>query len=269
MTGPVTSAAQSGDCTDASTDRPLLQVADLHVHLGRSHVLQGVGFDVRPGGVTALLGRNGVGKTTTVKAVLGLVDRRGRVLLEGRDVSTARTPSIVRSGVGYVPEDRESSPGSPWRRTCGSPSSLAACPTTTWCTSSSPSCASAAASAPGRCPAGSSRWWPWAGCCSGATGCCWSTSRRRAWRRGWWVRWPRRSLGWPSALPVLLVEQNLAVVRRLARDVVVLDGGRVVHTGPAADLLEDPALTTDLLGVGGRAVRRRRPGQDTTEGGPS
>ena len=57
----------------------LIRVDDLHVHLGESHVLQGVSFDVPEGGVTALLGRNGVGKTTTLRAMMGLVPRRGKV----------------------------------------------------------------------------------------------------------------------------------------------------------------------------------------------
>ena len=64
--------------------KTLLSVRDLHVYLGQSHVLQGVSFDVPEGGVTALLGRNGVGKTTTLRAILGLVDRRGSVRLDGR-----------------------------------------------------------------------------------------------------------------------------------------------------------------------------------------
>ena len=61
----------------------LIRVGDLHVHLGESHVLQGVSFEVPEGGVTALLGRNGVGKTTTLRAMMGLVPRRGTVALAG------------------------------------------------------------------------------------------------------------------------------------------------------------------------------------------
>ena len=61
----------------------LLAIRDLHVHLGESHVLQGVAFDVPEGGVTALLGRNGVGKTTTLRALMGLVERRGTIELDG------------------------------------------------------------------------------------------------------------------------------------------------------------------------------------------
>ena len=86
---------------------PLVSVNDLHVYLGESHVLQGISVDVPDGGVTALLGRNGVGKTTTLRALMGLVDRRGTVELAGEDIRGLRTHRIVRRGVGYVPEDRD------------------------------------------------------------------------------------------------------------------------------------------------------------------
>ena len=85
----------------------LLTVNDLHVYLGQSHVLQGVSFDVPDGGVTALLGRNGVGKTTTLRAILGLVGRRGSVRLGDEEISSTPTHKIVRRRVGYVPEDRD------------------------------------------------------------------------------------------------------------------------------------------------------------------
>src|SRR5689334_20890570 len=85
----------------------LLTVESLHVRLGGSHVLQGVGFEVPEGAVTALLGRNGVGKTTTLRALLGLVPRDGRVRLGGADITSEATFRIVQRGVGYVPEDRE------------------------------------------------------------------------------------------------------------------------------------------------------------------
>ena len=69
---------------------PLVSIQDLHVYLGESHVLQGISFDVPDGGVTALLGRNGVGKTTTLRALMGLVDRKGTIELAGDDIrSTA------------------------------------------------------------------------------------------------------------------------------------------------------------------------------------
>jgi len=86
---------------------PLLSVRDLHVYLGPSHVLQGISFDVPKGGVTALLGRNGVGKTTTLRSLLGLVRPRGSVVLDGEDIARLPTHRIVGRGVGYVPEDRD------------------------------------------------------------------------------------------------------------------------------------------------------------------
>jgi len=85
----------------------LIRVDDLHVHLGESHVLQGVSFEVPEGGVTALLGRNGVGKTTTLRAMMGLVPRRGTVALAGEELTRLPTHAIVRRGIGYVPEDRD------------------------------------------------------------------------------------------------------------------------------------------------------------------
>ena len=85
----------------------LVEVRDLHVRIGESHILQGIEFDVAEGGVTALLGRNGVGKTTTLRALMGLVDRAGLVRYDGADITHMPTYKIVRRGVGYVPEDRD------------------------------------------------------------------------------------------------------------------------------------------------------------------
>src|SRR4029079_1786269 len=96
-----------GGAVSAVASKTLLSVEDLHVYLGQSHVLQGVSFDVPEGGVTALLGRNGVGKTTTLRAILGLVGRAVCVQLDGAKVTTLTTHRIVRRSVGYVPEDRD------------------------------------------------------------------------------------------------------------------------------------------------------------------
>jgi branched-chain amino acid transport system ATP-binding protein len=85
----------------------ILAVRGLDAFVGGQQILQGVTFDVAATGVTALLGRNGVGKTTTLKAVLGLVRRRGEVMLGGTRIDEERTHRIVARGVGYVPEDRE------------------------------------------------------------------------------------------------------------------------------------------------------------------
>ena len=85
----------------------LLSVRDLHVHLGQAHVLHGVSFDVPEGAVTALLGRNGVGKTTTLRSLVGLVGREGVVEYAGESIAALPTHRVIRRGIGYVPEDRE------------------------------------------------------------------------------------------------------------------------------------------------------------------
>lgn len=106
MTGPET-VAGTGTAPDRQEAAPdLLAVDDLHVRIGGSHILQGVGFTVPPSGVTALLGRNGAGKTTTLKAVLGLVPRTGSVRLDGVELVGRPTHRIVQRGLGYAPEDR-------------------------------------------------------------------------------------------------------------------------------------------------------------------
>lgn len=87
---------------------PVVQVADLDVFYGTSQILFGVGLAVRPGETMALLGRNGAGKSTTMKAIAGLVpSRRGRVTLRGHDISNQKPHRIARAGLGYVPEDRQ------------------------------------------------------------------------------------------------------------------------------------------------------------------
>ena len=86
----------------------LLQVEGLDVFYGTSQILFGVGLTVAQGETLALLGRNGAGKSTTMKAIAGLVPaRRGHVALRGRDVSGRRPHLIARAGVGFVPEDRQ------------------------------------------------------------------------------------------------------------------------------------------------------------------
>lgn len=86
---------------------PLLTVEDLHAFYGRAHILHGVSLSVAAGEVVALMGRNGAGKSTTLRSIMGLVeDRRGRVTFAGQDVSRLSPHRIARLGLGYVPEDR-------------------------------------------------------------------------------------------------------------------------------------------------------------------
>jgi branched-chain amino acid transport system ATP-binding protein len=90
-----------------SRSGPLVRVEDIHTYYGKSHILHGVSLEVGRGEIVGLLGRNGVGKSTTLKAILGLVrPTRGRVLFEGSPTDHLPTHRLVRLGIGYVPEDR-------------------------------------------------------------------------------------------------------------------------------------------------------------------
>lgn len=92
--------------TDQASAAAKLSVRDLNAFYGPAHILFDVGFDIGPGEVVALLGRNGAGKSTTMQSIMGLVRRRGTVMFEGEDISTLPTYEIARRGLGYVPEDR-------------------------------------------------------------------------------------------------------------------------------------------------------------------
>ena len=228
---------------------PLVSVNDLNVYLGESHVLQGISFDVPDGGVTALLGRNGVGKTTTLRALMGLVERRGTLELAGEDIRSMRTHNIVRLGVGYVPEDRDVfstlTVDENLRLAERDPE-----PRYDLVYELFPELRTR-----GKQPAGT---------LSGGQQQMLAIGRALLNdNRLLLIDEPTKGLS-PLLVTevalalervavlttVLLVEQNLSVVQRVAQDAVVLDTGRVVHTGPAAELLADKPLIHSLLGVG-------------------
>jgi branched-chain amino acid transport system ATP-binding protein len=227
----------------------LLSIRDLHVYLGQSHVLQGVSFDVPEGGVTALLGRNGVGKTTTLRAILGLVDRRGSVRFGETELAGMATHRIVRRSVGYVPEDRDVFTG----LTVAENLRLAerdAEPRYDLVYELFPELEQRAQQRAGTLSGGQQQ----------------MVAIARALlndNRVLLVDEPTKGLA-PALVAevarvlerlaelttVLLVEQNLGVVRRLARDAVVLDQGRVVYRGDAQELLDQPELVRRTLSVG-------------------
>src|SRR5689334_20123647 len=87
---------------------PLLRVADLHAHYGKSHILHGVTFEVGRNEVISLLGRNGSGRSTTMKSIMGLVPpSSGEIRLNDRQLAGARPYAICRAGIAFVPEERE------------------------------------------------------------------------------------------------------------------------------------------------------------------
>lgn len=83
-----------------------LNVTDLHAYYGKSHVLHGVDLRIKQGEIVCLLGRNGVGRSTTAKAIMNMVNKTGNVEFEGQEISHLKPFEIAHHGVGYVPEDR-------------------------------------------------------------------------------------------------------------------------------------------------------------------
>jgi branched-chain amino acid transport system ATP-binding protein len=236
--------------------RTLLEIEDLHVHLGESHILQGVSFKVPAGGVTALLGRNGAGKTTTIKAILGLVGRSGSIRLSERELTRMPTHQIVRLGVGYVPEERE----------IFSELSVAENlklaerdrkPRYDLVFELFPELEQRRAQAAGSLSGGQQQMVAIARALlnenqiilvdepTKGLSPLMVTNAASALRRA------------AQAATLLLVEQNLQVARTLAEKVVVLDQGRVAYTGDVAELLADPALARRYLGVGGPTASTR------------
>ncbi|MFC6687478.1 ABC transporter ATP-binding protein [Jhaorihella thermophila] len=89
----------------------MLQVSDLHAYYGKSHILQGVNMTIDDGEIVALLGRNGVGRSTTCKAIMGEVAPVGSVSFKGQEIAGRKAFEIANLGIGYVPENRDIFPG--------------------------------------------------------------------------------------------------------------------------------------------------------------
>jgi branched-chain amino acid transport system ATP-binding protein len=228
-------------------------VRDLKVVIAGRHILHGVDLDVAPAGVTALLGRNGAGKTTTVRGILGLVPRTGSVRYDGAETVSLSTHQLVRGGIGYVPEDR----GIFAALTVAENLRLAERdpdPAYDLVHELFPELRQRARQAAGTLSGGQQQ--------MVAIG---RTLLNRS-NRLIIADEPTKGLAprvvtevavalerAAQAVPILLVEQNLALVRRLAHHCVVLADGRTAHAGPAADLLADAEKSRTLLGVGRRA----------------
>jgi branched-chain amino acid transport system ATP-binding protein len=99
--------AESPTIAPADSTEPLIRVEDVHNYYGKSHILHGVSLTVGPGEVVGLLGRNGVGKSTTLKSIMGLVrPSHGTVMLDGNAITGLPAHKVAQRGVAYVPEDR-------------------------------------------------------------------------------------------------------------------------------------------------------------------
>jgi branched-chain amino acid transport system ATP-binding protein len=242
----------------ATEPRPILTLQGLSAHIAGQQVVENVSFTVPATGITALLGRNGVGKTSTIKAIIGLIERTGAVELDGVRIEKEPTFKIIRSGVGYVPEDREVFA----KLTVAENLRLAerdAAPRRQLIEELFPDLLARAHQMAGSLSGGQQQ----------------MVSLARALlntNKILLVDEPTKGLA-PKivaevaetlaeaarTVPILLVEQNLHVVRQLAGGAVVLSGGRVVHTGGALEFLDDAGLTQRHLGVSADAEPARKP----------
>jgi len=228
-----------------------LTVKDLHVKIGESHILHGVTFDVPAHKVTALLGRNGVGKSTTLKSIMGLYQGTGSVELNGSQILGTPTYKIAQAGVAYVPEDREIF------------SSLSVQENLALA-SRSKNNGGAYKTIYELFPELDSRATQLAGSLSGGQQQMVAIARALLNENEiLLVDEPTKGLAPKLVTEVanalvkvahkttmLLVEQNLALVKRIAENVIVMDQGRVVFQG-GPENLNDPAWVHQMLGVSG------------------
>lgn len=89
----------------------MLDVKDLHAYYGKSHILQGINLEVGEGEIVSLLGRNGVGRSTTCKAIMGEVPPQGSIKFKGQEIAGKKAFEVANLGIGYVPENRDIFPG--------------------------------------------------------------------------------------------------------------------------------------------------------------
>jgi branched-chain amino acid transport system ATP-binding protein len=228
-----------------------LVVRDLHVKINESHILHGVNFDVPSHKVTALLGRNGVGKSTTLKGILGLYSGTGSVQLNGKELIGMPTYKIAQSGVAYVPEDREIF------------STLSVKENLTLASRSKTN-AAAFESIYELFPELNTRATQLAGSLSGGQQQMVAIARAMLnTSEILLVDEPTKGLApklvtevadalakIAEATTMLLVEQNLALVKRIAHHVVVMDQGRVIFQG-GPENLDNPTWVHQMLGVSG------------------
>ena len=235
----------------------LLELAGVHTHIARYHILHGVDLEVARGELTVLLGRNGAGKTTTLRTIMGLWQAaQGAVKFDGADITRQPTPAIARSGIAYVPENM------------GIFSDLTVAENMTL--------AARAARHAGEIdtqrlewifdlfPALKQFWSARAGVLSGGQKQMLAVARAIVEpRKLLLVDEPTKGLA-PAIIghmieafrelkrtdtTILLVEQNFNFARALGDAVAVMDDGRVVHHGRMDELAHDESLQKNLLGL--------------------
>ncbi|MFC5906594.1 ABC transporter ATP-binding protein [Streptacidiphilus monticola] len=233
----------------------VLEVRDLRVVIEGRHILHGVDLDVAAGGVTALLGRNGAGKTTTVRGVLGLVPRSGSVRLAGEETTGLPTHRLVQRGIGYVPEDRGVFAGLSVAENLRL-AERSSDPAYDLVFELFPELKQRARQQAGTLSGGQQQMVAIARTLLNANRLLIADEPTKGLAPRIVTEVAVALERAAEAVPVLLVEQNLALVRRLATHCVVVADGRTVRGGSAEDLLSDAEAARALLGVGTRTEGR-------------
>jgi branched-chain amino acid transport system ATP-binding protein len=230
----------------------MLSLANVHVHYGKLHILQGVNLEVKQGEAVALLGRNGVGKTTTLRAIMGLVRRSaGRVSFDGQDFDAIAPHQVPRHGVGYVPQGRGIFPNlTVYENLClglaGKPDPQVEARVL----ERFPRLKERAAQAGGTLSGGEQQMLAIARCLmmrpkmiifdeptEGIMPKLVSDIRREIHRIN------------QSGVSVLLVEQNVKTALKLCQRIFIMEKGTIVHAGPSHELKEQPELLHRYLGL--------------------
>lgn len=232
---------------------PILTLDGVHTNIAQYHILQGVDLEVPAGGVTMLLGRNGVGKTTTLRSIMGLWRaHKGRITFDGRDITRVPTAAIARAGIGFVPEDM------------GIFSDLTVAENMTLAAVSGPIPANRLDWIFAAFPPLKTFWTKEAGTLSGGQKQMLSIARVMAEeRRLYLIDEPTKGLA-PAIIStmaaalrdlkargasILLVEQNFGVARLLGDRAAVMDDGRMIWSGAMAELAADTELQARLMGL--------------------
>jgi branched-chain amino acid transport system ATP-binding protein len=248
--------------TSTGTRDGILQVRSLRCSIAGQQVVEDVTFDVPATGITAILGRNGVGKTSTLRGILGLIQRRGEVWLDGDRIDGLTTHRIVQRGVGYVPEDREVFS----KLTVAENLALAErqkAPRREFVAELFPDLVARRDQLAGSLSGGQQQMVAVARALLNDNRLILVDEPTKGLAPKIVVEVADALAEAAKTVPILLVEQNLDVVRRLAGGAIVIGGGRVVHSGPARALLDDEDLTRRLLGV---HAEQTHPAAPQTEG---
>jgi branched-chain amino acid transport system ATP-binding protein len=232
---------------------PMLAIAGVNTHIGQYHILHGVDFEVPRGGLTMLLGRNGAGKTTCLRTVMGLWRASaGSIRVDGRDITNAATPDVAQLGVAYVPENMGIFAGLTVEENLrlAARSGAPEAKRLQWIWS--------------LFPAMKTFWRGLAGNLSGGQKQMLAIARAIVEpRKLLLVDEPSKGLAPAiiagmveafrelkrSGTTMLVVEQNFHFARALGDTVAVMDSGRIVHTGRMDALAADEALQQRLLGL--------------------